>query len=212
MLTSGFAPKLRSDGRMVRVTINGEERVYEASEFSNFADFLKKTIPEGQVLRSLRINGKDVPISYIDELKTARVDEEIVIEMEVANAVKFLAETLGDVLGYIQHVKMLLPGVSKNLVRNSEEGWKAIKDLADGVSAIESLRNSTKQITKLTEEELNMISKPEEVLSILRELVEALNARDNLEVSDIVENKVPKVLDFYIEFFQKVLQAMRVAN
>ncbi|ODN30067.1 hypothetical protein [Fervidobacterium thailandense] len=197
---------------MVKVFINGVETTHQASEFENFGDFLRKLIPEGQVLKSLKINGKDVPISFVDELKGARIDEDITIEMELVNAVGFLVETLKDVLGYIEHVKRLLPEVSRNLIMNSESGWRAIKDLADGISAMENLRTSTRQITKLTEEELNMVTNPSEVMEVLRSLLSALDARDNLEVSDVVENKIPVVLNYYIEYFSKVLEALRTTN
>ncbi len=99
---------------MVKTIINGEEKDFDAQDFQTFGDFLKKVIPEGQILKSLKINSKDVPIAFIDELKSATVDENITIEMELANAVQFLKETLNDVLGYIEHVKSLLPQVSDN--------------------------------------------------------------------------------------------------
>lgn len=197
---------------MVRVIINGQEQNYTSSEFENFGDFLKKIIPEGKVLKTLKINEKIIPISYVDELKGARIDEDITIEMELVNTVEFLKDTLHDVLGYINNVKELLPKVSSNVIVGNEEGWRAIKDLADGISAMENLRNSTNQITKLSESELAMSTTMEEVTDTLRELLVALDNRDNVEISDIVENKIPSVLDYYIEYFSKVLEALNRIN
>lgn len=172
----------------------------------------KKIIPEGKVLKTLKINEKIIPISYVDELKGARIDEDITIEMELVNTVEFLKDTLNDVLGYINNVKELLPKVSSNVIIGNEEGWRAIKDLADGISAMENLRNSTNQITKLSESELAMSTTMEEVTDTLRELLVALDNRDNVEISDIVENKIPSVLDYYIEYFSKVLEALNRIN
>ncbi len=197
---------------MVKVIINGQEQNYTSSEFENFGDFLKKIIPEGKVLKTLKINEKIIPISYVDELKGARIDEDITIEMEIVNTVEFLKDTLHDVLGYINNVKELLPKVSSNVIVGNEEGWRAIKDLADGISAMENLRNSTNQITKLSESELAMSTTMEEVTDTLRELLVALDNRDNVEISDIVENKIPSVLDYYIEYFSKVLEALKRIN
>ena len=194
---------------MVKTIINGEEKDFDAQDFQTFGDFLKKVIPEGQILKSLKINSKDVPIAFIDELKSATVDENITIEMELANAVQFLKETLNDVLGYIEHVKSLLPQVSDNLLSNNEAGWKAIKDLSEGISAMENLKSSTQQITKLTEKELKLVAKPSEVMDILNALLGALDMQDNLEVSDIIKNKVPIVLDYYIEYFSKTLDLIK---
>lgn len=197
---------------MVRVIINGQEQNYTSSEFESFGDFLKRIIPEGKVLKTLKINEKVIPISYVDELKGARIDEDITIEMELVNTVEFLKDTLNDVLGYINNVKELLPKVSSNVIVGNEEGWRAIKDLADGISAMENLRNSTNQITKLSESELAMSTTMEEITDTLKELLVALDNRDNVEISDIVENKIPSVLDYYIEYFSKVLEALKRIN
>lgn len=197
---------------MVRVIINGKEEMHNANDFENFGDFLRRMIPAGNVLKSLKVNDKLVPISYVDELKGAKIDEDILIEMEIVNTVEFLKDTLKDVLGYINNVKTLLPRVSNNIIIGNEDGWKAIKDLSDGISAMENLRNSTNQITKLPESELGMSITLEEVTSTLRELLAALDKKDNLEISDIVENKIPRVLDFYIEYFSKVLEALTRVN
>ncbi|MCX7653505.1 MAG: hypothetical protein N2Z58_02355 [Fervidobacterium sp.] len=197
---------------MVRVIINGKEEMHNANDFENFGDFLRRMIPAGKVLKSLKVNDKLVPISYVDELKGAKIDEDILIEMEIVNTVEFLKDTLKDVLGYINNVKTLLPRVSNNIIIGNEDGWKAIKDLSDGISAMENLRNSTNQITKLPESELGMSITLEEVTSTLRELLAALDKKDNLEISDIVENKIPRVLDFYIEYFSKVLEALTRVN
>ncbi|HOK88067.1 MAG TPA: hypothetical protein PKI14_15105 [Fervidobacterium sp.] len=197
---------------MVKAIINGEEKDFDAEEFQNFGEFLRKVLPEGQVLKTLKINDKDVPVAFIEELKSAKMDEDIKIELELVDTVQFLKETLNDVLGYIEHVKSLLSQVSDNLLTNNEAGWKAIKDLSDGISAMENLKGSTQQITKLSENELNLVIKTDEVMKVLKELLNALDIRDNLEVSDIVRNKVPTVLDYYIEYFGKTLEILNTTN
>ncbi|AMW32731.1 hypothetical protein NA23_05205 [Fervidobacterium islandicum] len=197
---------------MVRVVVNGEEKLFSAQDFENFGTLLKVLLSEGQVLKSLKINGKEIPVAYVEELKNARLDEELLIEVETQDAVSFLEDTLLDVLGYIQHVKELLPQVASSIITGSEAGWKAIKDLSEGLAAIENLRGSTVQITKLNETELALSTERTEVSNILRELLEALDKRDAFEISDIVENKIPIVLDYYIEYFSKVLEAIGKVN
>ena len=54
-----------------------------------------------------------------------------------------------------------------------------------------------------------MVAKPSEVMDILNALLGALDMQDNLEVSDIIKNKVPIVLDYYIEYFSKTLELIK---
>lgn len=197
---------------MVTVIINGEKRLHMASEFENFGDFLKKLLPEGKVLKSLKINEKNIPISFVEELKNAKVDEEILIEIEAVNTIDFLKETLNDVLGYINTVKNMLNQVSGNVMLGNESGWKAVKDLADGIAAMENLRNSTQQITKLSEAELDLSIRFEDVIESLKLLFNSLKSNDNVEASELIEHKIPVVLDYYIEYFTKVLEALNKVN
>jgi hypothetical protein len=197
---------------MVKVVVNGEEKLFNAQDFENFSALLKTIVTEGKVLKSLKINGKEIPVAYVEELKSAKLDEELLIEIETQDAVSFLRETLQDVLGYIRHVKELLPQVANSIITGNEAGWKAIKDLSEGLAAIENLRSSTNQITKLNESELALTTERNEVSNILREMLEALDKRDVFEISDVVENKIPIVLDYYIEYFTKVLEAIAKVN
>ncbi|MFN4267302.1 MAG: hypothetical protein ACK4EZ_00475 [Fervidobacterium pennivorans] len=197
---------------MVKVVVNGEEKLFNAQDFENFNALLKTIVTEGKVLKSLKINGKEIPVAYVEELKSAKLDEELLIEIETQDAVSFLKETLQDVLGYIRHVKELLPQVANSIITGNEAGWKAIKDLSEGLAAVENLRSSTNQITKLNESELALTIERNEVSNILREMLEALDKRDVFEISDVVENKIPIVLDYYIEYFTKVLEAIAKVN
>ncbi|AFG35140.1 hypothetical protein QQE94_04880 [Fervidobacterium pennivorans subsp. shakshaketiis] len=197
---------------MVKVVVNGEEKLFNSQDFENFNALLRTVVTEGQVLKSLKINGKEIPVAYVEELKNAKLDEELLIEIETQDAVSFLKETLQDVLGYIQHVKELLPQVASSIITGNEAGWKAIKDLSEGLAAIENLRSSTNQITKLNESELALATDKNEISNILREMLEALDKRDVFEISDVVENKIPVVLDYYIEYFTKVLEAIAKVN
>ncbi|MEJ5257598.1 MAG: hypothetical protein WHS64_05040 [Fervidobacterium sp.] len=197
---------------MVKVILNGIEKEFESGLFESFGELLKSVLPEGHVLKTLRINSKDIPVAFVDELKGARLDEELLIELETQDTMSFLKETLNDVLGYIKHVKTLLPQVASSILTGEEAGWKAIKDLAEGLSAMENLRNSTIQITKLSDNELALGTNKSDVTLILKELVEVLDRRDNFEISDVIENKIPDVLDYYIEYFSKVLETIEHVN
>jgi len=197
---------------MVKVILNGVEKEFSAENFENFDALLKTVVLEGQVLKALKINSKEVPVSFVDELRSAKVDEEILIEIETQDAISFLKDTLKDVLGYIGNVKALLPQVASNVITGNEAGWKAIKDLAEGLSAMENLRNSTNQITKLNESELALFTERKEVAEILKELLSSLDKKDVFEISDLVENKIPVVLDYYIDYFSKVLEAIAHVN
>ncbi len=197
---------------MIKAKINGELKEFNAEEFSNFGEFLKKIVPQNHVIKSLKINEKDIPISFIDELKEAKIDEEIEIELEYVNVVSFVKETLKDVIGYIEKVESLLPEVSKDVILGNQQGLKAIKDLSEGISAMDSLKNSTYQIVKLTDQELNIATKPEDVVNVLKDFLIALETKDMIELSDMLENKIPTVLQYYKEYFTKALQMLSIDN
>ena len=197
---------------MVKLIVNGEEREIDAKNYRNFGELLDeiKKEQEGKVLARLVINGNDIPISRIDELLRATLDEEgLTIEMEFKPMKEFLIDTLEEVIKYVDNVISLLPKVSENMIVDTDRGYKAIKDLTDGLTAVENLRENTVKVSRITPKDVGMESREDEVVEILKKFADGLEKRDIIDLSDIIEGQLPKVLNYYKEYFTKVLEILK---
>ena len=197
---------------MVKLIVNGEEREIDAKNYRNFGELLDeiKKEQEGKVLAKLVINGNDIPISRIDELLRATLDEEgLTIEMEFKPMKEFLIDTLEEVIKYVDNVINLLPKVSENMIVDTDRGYKAIKDLTDGLTAVENLRENTVKVSRITPKDVGMESREDEVVEILKKFADGLEKRDIIDLSDIIEGQLPKVLNYYKEYFTKVLEILK---
>ncbi len=197
---------------MVKLIVNGEEREIDAKSYGNFGELLEeiKKEQEGKVLARLVINGNEIPISRIDELLRATLDEEgLTIEMEFKPMREFLIDTLEEVIKYVDNVINLLPKVSENMIVDTDKGYKAIKDLTDGLTAVENLRENTVKVSRITPKDVGMESREDEVVEILKKFADGLERKDIIDLSDIIEGQLPKVLNYYKEYFTKVLEILK---
>ena len=197
---------------MVKLIVNGEEREIDAKDYKNFGELMDELKKEhaDKVLSKVAINGNEIPLSKVDTLFGATIDEEgLTIEVEFKNIREFLVDTLEEVVRYVDNVINLLPKVSENMIVNSHEGYKAIKDLTDGLTAVENLRENTIKVSKITPSDVGMKDREDEVVGILKNFVEGLESSDIIDLSDIIEQQLPTVLNYYKEYFSKVLEILK---
>ncbi len=196
----------------MRLIVNGEERSFNPESYENFGQLLSEIEKEneGKVLSRLVINGKEIPLSQIDRLRDARIDEGVEsIEMEFEPLRKFLVKTLEEVVKYVENVIKLLPKVSEDMVVDSSKGYRSVKDLTEGLSAVESLRENTMKISGITPGDVGISDREGEVAQILKDFVDNLERRDIIELSDLIERELPKVLEYYRDYFSKVLEILK---
>lgn len=193
---------------MVKLVINGEEREINPKDYKNFGELLDEIQKEfkDKVLAKVVVNGKEVPMIHIDELRGAILDEEgLTIELEYKPLKEFLLDMLQNIIKYLDNVLSLLPKVSEDMIVDTEKGYNAIKDLSEGLSAVEDLRKNTEKISNLSPKDVGLSEEQEgEVVGILKDFVDSLEKRDIIELSDIIEYQLPKVLKYYKEYFGKV--------
>ncbi len=197
---------------MVKLIVNGEEREIDAKDYSNFGELMEELKKEhsDKVLSKVVVNGNEIPLSKVDDLLGATIDEEgLTIEVEFKNIREFLVDTLEEVVKYVDNVINLLPKVSENMIVNSQEGYKAIKDLTDGLTAVENLRENTIKVSKITPSDVGMKDREDEVVGILKNFVGGLERSDIIDLSDIIEQQLPTVLNYYKEYFSKVLEILK---
>ncbi|ABR30423.1 hypothetical protein SU69_02850 [Thermosipho melanesiensis] len=199
---------------MIKLKVNGNLETFEASKYNNFGELLDDVSKrlKGMVLSEVKVNQKDVPINKIDELRTAILDEELEIEMNFVPLQEFFITTLTDVIKYIDNISNLLKEVSNNILLGENEGFNNIVDLAEGISAMENLRVNAMKMTGFTPSDFENKISGNKVAEILQIFVEALERKDLLELSDILFEKIPIVLEYYKSYFQNILTTLKQNN
>lgn len=199
---------------MVRLNVNGNLETFESSKYKNFGELLDEIVKKykGMVLKEVKINDKDVPINRIDELRDAILDEDLEISVQFVPLQEFFISTLADVVDYISNIEKLLEKVSSNVLVGESEGFNNIKDLAEGISAMENLRVNSIKMTGYAPSDFENNIDEKKITEILTDFVTALETRDLIELSDLLEEKIPLVLEYYRNYFMNVLNVLKQNN
>ncbi|WP_126992726.1 hypothetical protein [Thermosipho globiformans] len=199
---------------MVRLNVNGNLETFESSKYKNFGELLDEIVKKykGMVLKEVKVNDKDVPINRIDELRDAILDEDLEISVQFVPLQEFFISTLADVVDYISNIEKLLEKVSSNVLVGESEGFNNIKDLAEGISAMENLRVNSIKMTGYAPSDFENNIDEKQITEILTDFVTALETRDLIELSDLLEEKIPLVLEYYRNYFMNVLNVLKQNN
>lgn len=199
---------------MVKLNVNGNLETFESSKYKNFGELLDEIVKKykGMVLKEVKINDKDVPINRIDELRDAILDEDLEISVQFVPLQEFFISTLADVVDYISNIEKLLEKVSSNVLVGESEGFNNIKDLAEGISAMENLRVNSIKMTGYAPSDFENNIDEKKITEILTDFVTALETRDLIELSDLLEEKIPLVLEYYRNYFMNVLNVLKQNN
>jgi hypothetical protein len=199
---------------MIKLNVNGNLETFESSKYKNFGELLDEIVKKykGMVLKEVKINDKDVPINRIDELRDAILDEDLEIRVQFVPLQEFFISTLADVVDYISNIEKLLEKVSSNVLVGESEGFNNIKDLAEGISAMENLRVNSIKMTGYAPSDFENNIDEKKITEILTDFVTALETRDLIELSDLLEEKIPLVLEYYRNYFMNVLNVLKQNN
>jgi len=199
---------------MIKLNVNGNLETFESSKYKNFGELLDEIVKKykGMVLKEVKINDKDVPINRIDELRDAILDEDLEIRVQFVPLQEFFISTLADVVDYISNIEKLLEKVSSNVLVGESEGFNNIKDLAEGISAMENLRVNSIKMTGYAPSDFENNIDEKKITEILTDFVTALETRDLIELSDLLEEKIPLVLEYYRNYFMNVLNILKQNN
>jgi len=197
---------------MVKLIVNGEEREINPKNYKNFGELLDELQKEfkDKILSKLVINDKEIPLAHVDKLRPAIIDEDnLIIQITFEPMKLFLIDMLDDIIKYLDKVIGLLPKVSEDMIVDTEKGYNEIKDLSEGLSAVEDLRKNTEKLSKLSPADVGIKEEEQqEVVGILQNFVSSLANKDIIDLSDLLEENIPKVLEFYKSYFQKVKQML----
>ena len=196
----------------MKLVVNGREKEISIEDFKTLGELIEKVRKDqkSQVLKSVILNGEEIPLSKLEEFNEIPLKEDTTVELVFTSLRLFLLEALEEVISYIDKVVGLLPRVSKSVISGSPEGYRSINDLAEGLNAMETLRVDTMKISGLRPEELELANREKNVVKILNDFVNALNNKDIVEISDMIESEIPKVFSYYKEFFTKAKQILEM--
>jgi len=196
----------------MKLIVNGKESEVPPEDFKTLGELIEKVKKDqgSRVLKSVVLDGEEIPLSRLEEFSGITLKEDTTVELIFTSLRSFLLEALEEVISYIDRVMGLLPKVSNSVISGSPEGYRSINDLAEGLNAMETLRVDTMKISGLRPEELGLVDREKDVVKILKNFVEALNNKDVVEISDMIESDIPKVFSYYKEFFIKAKEILEM--
>lgn len=190
----------------MKIIVNGEEITIDTENVKTLGELLEcvRKGKENLVVKKIVINNEEYPLARLDELKQLEISDDMEIELALVPLREFLLETIEEVLRYIERVKPLLGKVADAVVAGTSEGYRSINDLAEGLNAMENVRMNTIRITGISPKELGLSVSEDHLVSILTDFVNALQSKDLVKISDLIDGELKDVFTYYEEFFRKV--------
>jgi len=192
------------DEDKVRIKITGiknEESIVDSDKYSNFEEMVKDYIDITQgVLTKIKINEKEIPLTYYDEIKYAFFEGGEEVELEFSSRDSVLLLLISQSYEYINKVRESLEKVSQEILLNTPEGHNLLNSVAEGMQALLDIIEQTRIYTGINFYEYSEL---EEIQNILSKLIDAQNNNDFLELSDIVGSEFEKILDIFEHLLDK---------
>ena len=194
----------------INLTISGILNVQKdipKEEYENFDTMVKSYIDETQgVLTNIKINGKEIPLNYYNEIKGAFFEGGETVELEFSSKKDVLKDLINQGFEYIEKLKTNLENISKEVLMNTEEGHKMLNSIAEG---FEALLNILSQVTEYSENKLYDDEDLKKIKDVVTTIVKAQEDQDYLEVSDIIDFDLPEVIEIFENGFK---EADRILN
>ncbi|BBE30547.1 hypothetical protein OSSY52_06880 [Tepiditoga spiralis] len=181
--------------------IKNETLSVEPEKFQSFNDMITEYTNETEgILTYLKINDKEIPISYISELQNAHFEggENIVLEFKPKKDV--LMTLCDEALVYLNKVKENSESFSKELLLNTQEGQKMLSALSEG---FQSLLKIIEQIEIFSNKKIYSDEDIEKIKKVIESMFKAQEEKDTLELSDIVDFDFEEILKLFEEIFEE---------
>lgn len=194
----------------INLSISGiinEKKEIPKEEYKNFDTMVQSYINETRgILTNIKINGKEIPLNYYNEIKGAFFEGGETVELEFSSKKDVLKDLITQGFEYIEKLEMNLENISKEVLMNTEESHKMLNSIAEG---FEALLNILSQVTKFTEDKLYTDEDLEKIKEVVTTIVKAQEDQDYLEVSDIIDFNLPEVIKIFEKGFK---EADRILN
>lgn len=180
------------------------EREFSKDQFKNFNELVNffQTEKLNSVLVGMKINGKDIPMKFYDEIKNAFFEGGEEVELTFDDLYGLVKKLLLEGEQYISKIETSLSSISKEVMLNSEEGHKMIKALAEGLQAMNTILSQASKVLKkefITKEEI------EKQKEILEKITDSQAISDNVEISDIIDYEFSEILDIFKKAFERAI-------
>ncbi|MBM7559374.1 hypothetical protein [Marinitoga litoralis] len=192
----------------VKVTYESDnqlfEREFSKEQFKSFSELVNffQTEKMNSVLTGMKINGKEIPMKYYDEIKGAFFEGGEEIELVFDDLYGLVKKLLLEGEQYIDKIESSISSISKEVMLNSDEGHKMIAALAEGLQAMNTiLSQASKVLNKefISEEEMNRQKE------ILEKIIDSQNISDNIEISDILDYEFSEILNIFKNAFKNAI-------
>ena len=189
---------------MITVTVNGEKKQYDDKKYNTFKDFYDENKLEGKVLSRLVINGKEVPVSKLDDIFTATFEGGELIEMTFEELIPFTLNLLSNLMEYFDKFENALPAFAKNISSGSPESIEGLKNLQEGLKALEVMKTNLFALTGTNEEDFSEIEPEKDKLQdTLGKMNQSIYDKNWQELSQLIEYDLPEAIRYYKILFKQ---------
>jgi len=192
------------DDENIRLKISGLKSVnldIPAEKYITFEEMVQDYINKTQgVLTKIKINEKEIPLSYYDEIKDSFFEGGEEVELEFTSKKEVLFDLISQSLEYISKVRENLERVSKEVLLNTNEGHKMLNSIAEGLQA---LLNVIQQTRAFSDEAFYNPGDLDYVQNVVQDIIKSQSEQDYLELSDIIEFDFNEVLSTFETILKK---------
>jgi len=178
-----------------------------ADKYNTFEEMVQDYISKTQgVLTKIKINEKEIPLNYYDEIKDSFFEGGEEVELEFTSKKEVLLDLISQSLEYINKVRENLERVSKEVLLNTNEGHTMLNSIAEGLQA---LLDVIEQTRTFSDEDFYNPGDLNDVQNVVQDIIKSQSEQDYLELSDIIEfdfNEVLSTFETILKNAQKSLE------
>lgn len=178
-----------------------------ADKYNTFEEMVQDYISKTQgVLTKIKINEKEIPLNYYDEIKDSFFEGGEEVELEFTSKKEVLLDLISQSLEYISKVRENLERVSKEVLLNTNEGHTMLNSIAEGLQA---LLDVIEQTRTFSDEDFYNPGDLNDVQNVVQDIIKSQSEQDYLELSDIIEfdfNEVLSTFETILKNAQKTLE------
>ncbi len=187
---------------MITAFVNGKEVQYEDDKYKSFQEFYDENKLSNKVLSSLSINGKEVPVSKLDEILTATFEGGERVEMIFEELIPFTLKLIENLMVYFDKFEKAIPVFARNIKTGDVNAVDGLRNLQEGLKAMEVMKTNLFALTGTQESDFSELEDDKMALqSALNEINVAISNKSWEELSQLLEYDLVEALSYYKDLF-----------